>query len=610
MTEVNYSFSMGSAPRGEAKAELYSFNGIRAVAGPEGTVLLLNPRTHQKMMVQPEVAQALRHCASFKALSAHAQHLTTILAPLKDHPEVALQTLEQVREAGMLESAAQAWLRLTQNSTDQPESATCRVFILTCDRPEALDRLLASLSNGPVPIEVEGIWVVDDSRQKASLQANARIIEAHRDSLSVPLYHFDLEQRARLITHLKSSLPAAEAAIDFLLNRNHWGQAATYGLARNLSLLLSVGQRALVLDDDVIAEAVAPPLSPTDLWFGTANDREAIFYRSQDALRERKLTLDASPLALMLDQLGRPLGSVVADGWQGPGQLAGTKGGLIERFGAGSRVLLTQCGSWGDLGAPGNSWIHYLPEASLKRLLEAPEALPELLVARSAWMGYRGPTLTENGTLSQLTGLQHTELLPPYLPAGRGEDILFALMLQRLHPESAVWNAGWAIPHHPIDDRSPPADLPPLKVEAGLSLLAEWLGKEPRDQWGLTPARRLQGMAEEVRRLVSMEDRALSALVAEEHLSRIGANLSRVMQQLKAVPSSGNESNIATWRAFLEASRDQLVTQIQTVEIHPLAAAVDKLGAEGITTLRHMGRGFAEAMGTWPEICESARSFE
>ena len=365
-----------------------------------------------------------------------------------------------------------------------------------------------------------------------------------------------------------------------------------------------------MLDDDVVAEAIAPPAAPKDLRFGSANDREAILYPSREALTGQRLTLDESPLALMISELGQPLANALKRSWRSPSDLFGLDGAQSSRFGSQSRVLLTQCGSWGDPGSIGNSWIHYLPSASLQRLLESSHELGDLLAARCVWMGYRGPTLTEHGTMSQLTGIDHTSLLPPYLPAGRGEDILFALMLQRLHPESVVWNAGWSIPHLPVDTRSPSTELAPLEVQIGVDTLAEWLGSEPRDQWGLSPERRLLGLAEEIQRLADMNISALNALVAEEQLSRTGATLGRIMRQLATIPASGRPANLTCWRTFLEASRDRLLAQIQAVETDPLEAVSNAFGGDGMIALRHLGRGWSRAVATWPAICEAARAFE
>jgi len=61
----------------------------------------------------------------------------------------------------------------------------------------------------------------------------------------------------------------SHTSIDFLLARSYWGTAPTYGLARNLALLLSVNYRALVMDDDILPQALTPPLPTKDLTFDT-----------------------------------------------------------------------------------------------------------------------------------------------------------------------------------------------------------------------------------------------------------------------------------------------------------------------------------------------------
>ena len=117
-------------------------------------------------------------------------------------------------------------------------------------------------------------------------------------------------------------------------------------------------------------------------------------------------------------------------------------------------------------------------------------------------------------------------------------------------------------------------------------------------------------MAEEVRRLADMAEADLNALLSEEQLSRVGASLTRVMQQLNATSSSGDTANHATWRAFLEASRDQLIAQIQNPDAQPLNEAAAHFGASGLTTLRQLGHAFAGALDAWPEICSAATDFE
>jgi hypothetical protein len=55
--------------------------------------------------------------------------------------------------------------------------------------------------------------------------------------------------------------------------------------------------------------------------------------------------------------------------------------------------------------------------------------------------------------MSQATGLDNSHLLPPYFPVFRGEDYLFASLVVCLHPDAAVLDFNWSIPHLPLEQR-------------------------------------------------------------------------------------------------------------------------------------------------------------
>ena len=571
--------------------------------GPGNTVILYRTANDARMIAQPDLAQALKQCHQFRTLDAHAATVMRVIAALRESPEDVLATLQAVCDSGLLESNQQAWSRLTQNRprTTKPP---CRLFILTCDRPDALSRLLASLCSNGLPDEVEGAWIIDDSRDEGNSQRNAHIVETAKDQLAAPVYHFDLAQRAALMRHLGELIPEHHDAIRFLLERSEWGNAPTYGIARNLALLLSVGRRALVLDDDILCEALSPPLSATSLRFGTANERQAVFFNHRDELAQHAMALKDSPVTLMLGYVGQTLGEALSASLSGPEALTGWDGQLLSHLESTSPVLIAQCGSWGDPGTGSGNWTFNLDASSIKRLLEQKHGLAHTLSARSSWVGYRGPVLSQYGTLSQMTGLDNNHLLPPYLPAGRGEDILFGLLVQRLHPTSTVFNAGWAIQHQPIEDRAERGALMPISAEVSMNSLGDWLGREPQDQWGLSPERRLAGIVEQIDRLSEMAPTALNALIREEIVSKAGSLLRRSFEHLDSVNTLESAPGYGEWRTFLEKSRDQLVRQIQTPDPEPFTRVANDVG--GADKLRSKGLAFGNALRAWPSIRDAA----
>ena len=610
MTDFSFSVAAGAPPQLGAGVPLWSFNGVRMLAGPSGSVILHKIQNDRRMIVQPDVAEALRLCSPFRSIEAHTRNIIEILPALKEHSEHTRQTLQDLADAGIFESSEACWKRLTTLSSPAEPETAARIFILTCDRPVALDRLLSGLREYPLPSAVEGIWIIDDSRQAAHVEENASIITQQAEGAKVPVVHVDRAAREDLIQHLKRALPARAENIEWLLDRSYWGKAATYGQARNVALLLSVGKRALVLDDDIIPQAIAPPLSATSLRFGTANDREAVFYPSKETLMQHALPLPESPLTLMLASLGQPLAKVLPQHLPGHEALSGFDGALLDRCGAQSSVKLSQCGTWGDAGTGSSgNWIFHLPHQSLKKLVSHSHKLPDILDIGANWMGYRGPTITSFGVMAAVTGIDHRTLVPPYLPAGRGEDVLFGILLQRLYPESAVWNEGWAIRHEPVEERSDRGTLTPLSVKPGSALLTDWLGREPADQWGLAPEQRLAVVANQVQRLATMEANSLESLVSQELVSKRSALLRQCMSHLSRTSEMTDLAGAPEWLGFLERSRDQLVAEIQTPEPNPLHNRLQDSAMTDMAALRDHGQHFADALSAWPAICKAAENF-
>lgn len=612
MTNIQYSYSLGSVPVNHERPEpLWSCHGIQIIPGPTDTVVLFNPKNDARLLVQSEVARALEHCYRFESLSGHLNHLFNAMPLLREQPEDARQILELVRDAGIFESADEAWERLTARSDGSPlADGPVRLFILTCDRPEALERLLNALNEQALPEHIEALFVIDDSRASDSSVSNAALIESVREKIGLSVHHIDMAVRTELISQLKAKLPESRhRSIDFLLDRSYWGVAPTYGLARNLALLLSVNCRALVMDDDILPVAMTPPLPPKNLTFETPRAREATFYASVTEMQQPSLIEDFSPLNAMLISLGHSLGKLLTDKLSGASMLKGVDGRLTAPFSAESRVRLSQCGTWGDPGTADGGWTFFQSEASIKRLLECSPEPSKVLAARTSWLGYRGPTIGSYGTLSQLTGLDHRTLLPPYLPAGRGEDILFGIMLQRLHPESAVFSEGWSVPHYPVNDRSSRGQLDPMSASASMMTLVDWLGRAPRDEVGISPEMRLLMVADEIDRLANMTAPALEHVVQSELLSKRASLLALCIENIDTLPRLGNLPGVPAWSTFLEQSRDNLVGQIQSPEPQPVADALIHAGSD-MDTLKHTGAGFAEAIKAWPAICGAAATLE
>ena len=117
---------------------LWSFHGVSRYPGPSGTVILHKRREDRRHFVQPDVANALGLCSSFRTLERHTRTIIEALPELGAHAEHTEQPLRTLAEAGLFESSEACWDRLTTGSPQLAQPVTCRLMILTCDRPRAL----------------------------------------------------------------------------------------------------------------------------------------------------------------------------------------------------------------------------------------------------------------------------------------------------------------------------------------------------------------------------------------------------------------------------------------------------------------------------------------
>ena len=606
MTEYSFSYSNVTPAQKPKNEPLWSFNRTDMLPGPGNTVILHALHSGAGMLVQPDVARALELCGPFRSLEAHTRHVTTLLPALTAHKEHTHQTLMGIAQQGLMESSEAAWKRIASTASTSDKEQRCRLFILTCDRPQALKRLLKPLIPQLSIERTEGVWIIDDSRSSHYTSENISILESERGGSAVPLHYFGEDARASLIDELSRAVPEHTDSINWLLQRATWGDTPTYGIGRNIALLLSVGQTALVLDDDTLPEAVSPPKTPGSLRFAEMNHREAIFYPSSEALERHALVLPDSPVSLMQDSVGIPLGVLAKRHLKHAGALEGMSGALISRYNPDSRVVLSQCGSWGDSGTSGLNWLLALPIKSVKTLLAAGPTLHESLSPMNCWAGHSGPAITPFASMSQWTGIDHTTLVPPYLPAGRNEDLLFGIMLQRLQPEAAVFNGDWAIKHKPLCERQLDS-TDSVNVEVGISLLADWLGKEPKDQIGLTPERRLVGLGEEVLRLTEMHHGDRCHLIQRQLVGRRTALLNQCMSHIELLKSLESLPGAASWQQFLSDSRDRLYSEIQSPPSIDGDADTGEQASIDFDWLEDHGRRFSAALKAWPTLRQAAQ---
>lgn len=585
---------------------LWSFTGVELIPTTDELTLLLDRTTGKRLLVRREVGISLTYCEAFRTLRGHAEHLVATLPQLGGQVEPVVPVLQQICDAGMFRAANELMAPLIEETTHDPLPPV-HVFIITCDRPEAVTRLLASMASAASPTLPERYTVIDDSRNPDHAASNEAAIEAHNAAAPFKVEYFGPQQRQGLIDHLITALPEHEGSIRFLLDRERWGDQPTYGIARTLSLLLGIGKRAVVFDDDVLCQAIRCPLPGGHVQFGSLAGRQIVFYGSAEEMTGKATTLRDSPVTLMSRQLGLPLAAGLKSLLHSElpeSALAGANGTFVRSLSNQSRIVQTQCSTWGDPGTGNAHWIVDLDPDSIDRLLDRPEGIASVLDARSVWLGYNAPTLTKHGVMSQVSGYDATQLLPPYLPAFRGEDALFSFMLTAIHPNSLVLNHDWAIPHQPIDARQRQTLKDPIPAQGGLGLITRWIGDQIDVFEKMSPEARLSRFATSMRSLADHNDDELMSFgrigLAQWHAAQVDAYRRQLLH--------ANKHQSQNWERYLERGMSEAQTALTNEpSLDELIGMPVTDTAHTLNILRGGLRGFADALEAWPALWQAMK---
>jgi len=609
--DISYSFTLNSQSppaRDPASTEdLYAFGACEEFNLGDGAVLLVSLARARQAVVTRDVAIALGHCREYRSLAGHARHLTQYMPELGGDEQGVRRVLESVRDNGLLESAADGAQRLADAPRDVAALPPSRVFLITCDRPDAVERLLESMLSGADLSRHRALFLVDASREEGNAARNRELVQNFNRTSPVDMRYFGAAEREALIDDLIRRLPDAEDAVRFLLDRRRWEGHATYGLSRTLCLLLSVGCRAIMLDDDVLCRAIDSPYRSDGLQFYEGMS-EADFYPDPEAWM-RTPPRREDPLSGHLQCLGLGLGATLDKlglASPAPRQFEHSEERLLRRVAADSRVLITQSGTFGDPGTGDTAWAFSLTGDSLARLLAGPASVEDKLTHRQYWMGWSRPTFSGRANMSQVTGLDNSAALPPYFPAWRGEDLLFGALVEYLFPHAFVLNYAWAVPHLPTEARVGDATAR-ADVAGGMSLLESYIAARRPGDYAPGPLERYPALVDILRALGESSDTELAAAYRRE-LGQARADAVRNLGDLLRKAPADNTQ----WRVMLEERRRVYLKALGDGDVPVRIGGVPADMPEHAIWdhFRQLASGFATALAAWPAIREAAAALD
>lgn len=590
--------------------DLVVFDLCRAYPMSDGNLLLVNARNNKRAVVMPEVYASLVSCNRFQTFDQHVANIIEQNPGMQGQQNDIRNVLQNMLDNGMMVSAKSVTKKFRDAVHPQQvdnRSEVPVVAIITWERPEALERLLKSVISNCTTRDFHRMYVIDDSREAANISKNRALVEELAPRMDTAVQYFGRDEQQSLLDKLVKQLPDHEQAIRFLADESRWTGQWTSGLARNLALLLSSGHRLVMMDDDTICDVYEPPQAKPNITFSD-QPRKADFFSDEQDWAALRQPINPDPVKRHMQCLGLSFSealNVLGENHLKPTGLTDATALMVSELRDDSPVLVTECGSMGCPGTNSNTWLPDMAPASLKLMLVSKNKTTYALSHRQVWSGRNQPHFAPRPNMSQITGFDNRQMLPPYLPINRGEDRLFGFMLDFIFPSAVTLDYPWAIPHLPLPERKwENKDLDFTPGDSFPMFFFEMVLENKPSCQSASPEGRMSALSAWFTDMAAAPAETLTAMYRDARLR----GDSDLLLHLGALLSDAETAPV-NWQNYLRNGMAQLNSDLDRAsrddfQVRGSPSTIE--GEELIEFWRRTWSGFAGALGAWAEIREAA----
>lgn len=581
-------------------APLYATReGVALLLGGDECVFRLRSGGDSHVMTT-DVLQALGMMRSFRTLPEHAQAIASQLPALQGRADVVLRVLENLVQRGLMIADSEVRGALVATGAARPAPAGL-ASIRACDRPAQLAQLLDSLVANQAAHGVPNAFrIIDDSRDPGSVEANRRLA-ADAATRGLQVRHLAPADQDALVARLERDLPTHRGAIRHLLGRERADTRFGGGRALNLAALLAAGTRSAWLDEDFVLPLHRHPHAQPGLDPAGAIEPAVLVYPDRDAAFGAGAPVAADPFELARRWCGMDLGTIAA---QDPefavtrAALHGADIGALRRVSAAARVAAVQFGHRGQSGAAGNTFLFLLDADGRRSLWASREQYLRALDERNVFVGAARAALPAHASYTPFM-VDGGAMLPPTMPHGRCEDMLFNQLLPAIRADAVVLDAPYAIGHLPETGRKPLAGLKDPDRPDLNTFLADYAVARIETLRSIDPAQRLAAIAAHYADLAAAPAAEREALLGE-YLAHRRADLIQRLQQV--FQQAGSEAPVY-WQADVRLKIEvngRALTETGAPRLHGWPESWD--GRRCADELARELEAWSAAMLAWPAL--------
>jgi hypothetical protein len=566
-----------------------------------GRVFVRDHRRAQTHLLQAELAAVLRAC---DRLRTGEDHLKAFRRRGWENSGRLGSCLQELLRLGLLQSRNDL-IESTQaaSSGKQPLSLQTIAFI-TRGRPEMLGRGLKSfVDNNRRYGRSPRYLVLDDGKTRKSRRETMAVLQTVAREKGVEVAYIGTVERKTLSAALDQALRRAgvpRKVLEFAINGLPEFQR-TVGANRNMFLLATTGEPALMTDDDVVCRLVSTTDHEGDLEVCAVGDpTEFQPFGSRDELLSKLPARDEDVLDGHERLLGRPVGSMLT----GQTILSRVDPRLAYHLTeAQSHILATLPGFYGDSGMSNPRWVLALEDEQRKQVLASRKLYKSACTSREILRFVRRPTLsTTSSVQAHQVGLDNRSLLPAFFPILRNQDGLFAVTLRACTPAGLVGHFPQAVAHLPMEERAYAGNslvnMAPRMAETLILIIADC----ETDLLFDSPEKRISSLGRRISEIAALKPSSFQEYLQVQWLRRLSKYCGYLEDLLGAYDGKPGYW-AADVRAHLASCRSFL---LEDGAVAPADLCTNRTEEEALALCRDLTSRFGELLYWWPAIVSAA----
>lgn len=543
-------------------------------------------------LLHPTYVELLSGCNEFKSLAAH---LSTFCQGRQIDERVRQglhYKLAQLARDGYLVSRAQV-RALFQQTSQSPVQITT-LGIPTCNRVEALQRgLISYIEHCQHFGRSLDFAIMDDSPAASTRQAYREILRALQTRYSVPIAYAGLDEKRAFAHRLQEAGDIPPEAIFWACVGNREYGASTSGANRNALLLHTVGECLFSSDDDVVCRVSGAPETREGLALSSQANIQMWFYPDRQSALAATPAAGVDILAMHEQWLGQdPCRGQAPHLRDGQIDVEQAEPALLRRLDKlPGKILITAHGIVGDISCPSADILLFSEQLACSE-----EAYLATYARREIAQGARRITLTQDPSSVSgmcIGGMDNRELLPPFGPFGRCDDLLFSYTLAKCFSTVSVVYLPWMLLHDPLEERRFSAPIFDISFDIFLIGCVRIFQQELPG--ALSPAAQLSHLSQFLEHIGHLPTPTFEAFVRQIYWQGQGSMISLLEQRLQEY----GDRCAASWKRDVEA----YCARARRCMLEPVHCRLQ----DGSETVQRAARQFAQVLKWWPTMVEAAR---